>query len=71
MTSNRVSAVDASYLAISVADLQLPDGSKKANLDEIAVDMMALVGSYDTAVLVSGDGDLAYAVMRLVIAALA
>jgi uncharacterized LabA/DUF88 family protein len=29
---------------------------------EIAVDMMALVGSYDTAVLVSGDGDLAYAV---------
>jgi uncharacterized LabA/DUF88 family protein len=41
----------------------LPDGSKKANLDvEIAVDMMALVDSYDTAVLVSGDGDLAYAV---------
>jgi len=40
--------------------VQLPDGSK-ANLDvEIAVDMMALVGSYDTAV-VSGDG-LAYAV---------
>ena len=38
-------------------------GSKKANLDvEIAVDMMALVGAYDTAVLVSGDGDLAYAV---------
>lgn len=40
-----------------------PDGSKKANLDvEIAIDMMKLVGSYDTAVLVSGDGDLAYAV---------
>ncbi|HIK30734.1 MAG TPA: NYN domain-containing protein [Oscillatoriales cyanobacterium M59_W2019_021] len=40
-----------------------PDGSKKANLDvEIAVDMLKLVGSYDTAVLVSGDGDLAYAV---------
>lgn len=38
------------------------DGSKKANLDiEIAVDMLALEGSYDTAVLVSGDGDLAYA----------
>ena len=35
----------------------------RSNLDvEIAVDMMALVGSYDTAVLVSGDGDLAYAV---------
>ncbi len=43
--------------------VQLPDGSKKANLDvEIAVDMMSLVGCYDTAVLVSGDGDLAYAV---------
>ncbi|MEM9136325.1 MAG: NYN domain-containing protein, partial [Cyanobacteria bacterium P01_F01_bin.42] len=36
---------------------------KKANLDvEIAVDMLALVGSYETAILVSGDGDLAYAV---------
>lgn len=40
-----------------------PDGTKKANLDvEMAIDMMKLVGSYDTAVLVSGDGDLAYAV---------
>ena len=28
---------------------------------EIAVDLMALVGSYDTAIIVSGDGDLAYA----------
>jgi len=45
---------------------------KKANLDvEIAVDMMALVGSYDTAVVRGGDGDLAYAVNVLVIAALA
>lgn len=43
--------------------VQLPDGSKKANLDvEIAVDIMSLVDCYDTAVLVSGDGDLAYAV---------
>ncbi len=51
------------YRVISKELIQLPDGSKKANLDvEIAVDMMALVGSYDTAVLVSGDGDLAYAV---------
>ncbi len=51
------------YRVISKDLIQLPDGSKKANLDvEIAVDMMALVGSYDTAVLVSGDGDLAYAV---------
>ncbi|UZQ55177.1 NYN domain-containing protein [Trichothermofontia sichuanensis B231] len=51
------------YRVISKDLVQLPDGSKKANLDvEIAVDMMALVGAYDTAVLVSGDGDLAYAV---------
>lgn len=51
------------YRVIAKDLVQLPDGSKKANLDvEIAVDLMALVGSYDTAVLVSGDGDLAYAV---------
>ena len=51
------------YRVISKDLVQLPDGSKKANLDvEIAVDMMALVGAYDTAVLVSGDGDLSYAV---------
>lgn len=51
------------YRVIAKDLVQLPDGSKKANLDvEIAVDMMALVSSYDTAVLVSGDGDLAYAV---------
>lgn len=50
------------YRVIAKDLVQLPDGSKKANLDvEIAVDMMALVGYYDTAVLVSGDGDLAYA----------
>ena len=51
------------YRVIAKDLVQLPDGSKKANLDvEIAVDMMALVNSYETAVLVSGDGDLAYAV---------
>jgi uncharacterized LabA/DUF88 family protein len=41
------------------------DGSKKANLDvEIALDMVlkACEGRYDTAILVSGDGDFAYAV---------
>lgn len=43
--------------------IQLPDGSKKANLDvEIAVDMLTLSHYCDTAILVSGDGDLAYAV---------
>ncbi|MGF1541421.1 MAG: NYN domain-containing protein [Pleurocapsa sp.] len=51
------------YRVIAKDLVQLPDGSKKANLDvEIAVDMMALVSAYDTAILVSGDGDLAYAV---------
>ena len=51
------------YRVITKELVQLPDGSKKANLDvEIAVDMLSLVGCYDTAVLVSGDGDLAYAV---------
>lgn len=39
------------------------DGTKKANLDvEIAVDMLSLVDKYDTAVLVSGDEDFAYAI---------
>ena len=51
------------YRVIAKDLVQLPDGSKKANLDvEIAVDMMTLVRWYDTAILVSGDGDLAYAV---------
>lgn len=41
----------------------LPDGTKKANLDvEIAVDMMTLAGHCHTVVLLSGDGDLTYAV---------
>jgi uncharacterized LabA/DUF88 family protein len=51
------------YRVVSKDLIQLADGSKKANLDvEIAVDMLQLAGHYDTAVLVSGDGDLAYAV---------
>ncbi len=51
------------YRVVTKDLVQLPDGSKKANLDvEIAVDMMTLADHYDTAVLVSGDGDLAYAV---------
>jgi uncharacterized LabA/DUF88 family protein len=51
------------YRVIDKELAQFPDGSKKADLDvEIVVDMMALSDCYDTAVLVSGDGDLAYAV---------
>jgi len=51
------------YRVISKDIIQLPDGSKKGNLDvEIAVDMVTLAEYYDTAILVSGDGDLAYAV---------
>ncbi|MBW4650479.1 MAG: NYN domain-containing protein [Kastovskya adunca ATA6-11-RM4] len=51
------------YRVIAKDLVQFPDGSKKADLDvEIAVDMITLVDYYDTAVLVSGDGDLAYAV---------
>lgn len=51
------------YRVVTKELVQFADGSKKSDLDvEIAVDMIALVGYYDTAVLVSGDGDLAYAV---------
>ena len=54
------------YRVVSKDLVQFPDGSKKANLDvEIAVDMINLAPYYDTAVLVSGDGDLAYAVNAL------
>jgi uncharacterized LabA/DUF88 family protein len=51
------------YRVVTKDLVQLPDGSKKANLDvEIAVDMMTLSAHIDTAILLSGDGDLAYAV---------
>jgi uncharacterized LabA/DUF88 family protein len=51
------------YRVVAKDLVQLTDGSKKANLDvEITVDMLALEKVYDTAILVSGDGDLAYAV---------
>lgn len=51
------------YRVVTKELMQHPDGTKKANLDvEIAVDMMTLADYFDTAVLVSGDGDLAYAV---------
>ncbi|ARV61340.1 NYN domain-containing protein [Nostocales cyanobacterium HT-58-2] len=51
------------YRVVSKELIQLPNGSKKADLDvEIAVDMMTLAKYCDTLVLLSGDGDLAYAV---------
>jgi uncharacterized LabA/DUF88 family protein len=51
------------YRVITKDLIQLPDGSKKANLDvEIAIDMLTLADHIDTVILVSGDGDLAYAV---------
>ena len=51
------------YRVVAKELIQFIDGSKKADLDvEIAVDMISLVGCYDTAILVSGDGDLTYAV---------
>lgn len=51
------------YRVVSKEVTQVPAGSFKTNLDvEIAVDLMALAPFYDTAVLVSGNGELAYAV---------
>ena len=51
------------YRVIAKELIEFADGSKKADLNiEITVDMMTLISSYDTAVLVSGDGNLAYAV---------
>ncbi|MCV3213641.1 NYN domain-containing protein [Plectonema radiosum NIES-515] len=54
------------YRVVTKELISLPDGSKKSNLDvEIAVDMITLSPYYDTAVLVGGHGDLAYAVNAL------
>jgi uncharacterized LabA/DUF88 family protein len=51
------------YRVVSKELVQFPDGSKKANLDvEIAVDMVTLAKHCNAIVLLSGDGDLAYAV---------
>jgi uncharacterized LabA/DUF88 family protein len=51
------------YRVVAKDLIQFPDGSKKANVQvEIAVDMMTLAHHCDTIVLLSGDGNLAYAV---------
>ena len=40
----------------------LPDGSKKANCDvEMAVDLVGMASTYDTAIVLTGDGDFTYA----------
>ncbi|MBF2027423.1 MAG: NYN domain-containing protein [Oscillatoriales cyanobacterium C42_A2020_001] len=50
------------YRVVAKDLIQFPDGSKKANVEvEIAVDMMLLADCCDTIVLLSGDGNLAYA----------
>jgi uncharacterized LabA/DUF88 family protein len=50
------------YRVITKDLIQLPDGSKKANLDvEIAIDMITLASHCESIVLLSGDGDLTYA----------
>ena len=53
------------YRVVAKDLIEFPDGSKKANLNvEIAVDLLRLVNSYDTAVILSGNGDLTYAVNK-------
>lgn len=51
------------YQVIAKELVKRADGSVKANLDvKIALDMRKLANSYDTAILVSGDGDLEWVV---------
>jgi uncharacterized LabA/DUF88 family protein len=51
------------YRVVAKELIQFPDGSRKANLDvEMAIDMLTMSDCCDTIVLLSGDGDLAYAV---------
>ena len=51
------------YRVVTKDILAVAENGKKPNLNvEIAVDMITLAPYYDTAVLVSGDGDLSYAV---------
>lgn len=51
------------YRIVTKELTQLPDGSKRANLSvEIAIDMMRIAPHCETVILVSGDGNLTYAV---------
>ena len=50
------------YRVVTKDLVQLPDGTKKANLDvEIAIDMITMAKHCQTIILLSGDGDLSYA----------
>ncbi|MGI0485222.1 NYN domain-containing protein [Pantanalinema rosaneae CENA516] len=54
------------YRVVAKELVQFPDGSKKANLEvEMAIDMMMLAQYCDTVILLSGDGDLTYAVNKI------
>lgn len=54
------------YQVVSKEVIKREDGSRKANLDvELAFDMVDLADSYDTAVLVSGDGDFTFPVKKV------
>ncbi|MEM1253517.1 MAG: NYN domain-containing protein [Cyanobacteria bacterium P01_H01_bin.21] len=51
------------YRVVPKELIPMPDGSKKINLEvEMAVDMLTLAQHYDTAIVISGNGNLAYAV---------
>jgi len=51
------------YRVITKELVLLPDGTRKANIEvEMAVDMLNLAPYYDTAIVVSGKGELTYAV---------
>lgn len=54
------------YQVVSKEVIRREDGSRKANLDvELAFDMVDLADTYDTAVLVSGDGDFTFPVKKV------
>lgn len=56
----------AGYEVVSKNVIRRKNGSCKANLDvELAIDMLSKVKTFNTAILVSGDGDFSYAVKKI------
>jgi uncharacterized LabA/DUF88 family protein len=54
------------YRVMAKELITMPDQSKKANIEvEMAIDMIGLCGYCDTVVLLSGNGDLAYALNQV------